>query len=358
LPSTLLGVAVSAFAITARIEDVGPIAVAAPALLAFAALSLLPILRPWKAGSAGPWLTAALAGPLLFTPLAVAWRDAWGWDVLGLLPALMAAVTLTALAVRVRTYPRGTQSGTVAMLVLVVLLGLTVALPMQLETKWLTLGLALEAATLAALTTRLHHPLIRWSSAVLIAIVGVRLLLNPWALAYGETGGWPILNWTLYTWGVPMLAALFMAWMLKRTADPGSGWHASAQRWLPTPVVVLGVFLGFALVNVEVSHLFQHEGPVALTGKTLLQGMVRSMSWGGYGIVVLVAGLVAGSRSMRLVGFGFTLLAAFKVFGFDLFALSGFVRAGSVLGLGFTLVLAAFLFERLVLRRTSTEEPS
>jgi len=38
------------------------------------------------------------------------------------------------------------------------------------------------------------------------------------------------------------------------------------------------------------------------------------------------------------------------VFVVDLWSLSGFVRVGSVLGLGVLLLVAAFLFERLVLR--------
>ena len=42
----------------------------------------------------------------------------------------------------------------------------------------------------------------------------------------------------------------------------------------------------------------------------------------------------------------------------DLWALSGFVRVGSVLGLGVTLLVAAFLFERLVLRESQSSDPS
>ena len=46
----------------------------------------------------------------------------------------------------------------------------------------------------------------------------------------------------------------------------------------------------------------------------------------------------------------FVLLAAVKVFVVDLWSLPGFIRVGSLLGLGVFLIVAAFLFERLVLR--------
>jgi hypothetical protein len=38
------------------------------------------------------------------------------------------------------------------------------------------------------------------------------------------------------------------------------------------------------------------------------------------------------------------------VFVYDIWSLPGFVRVGSLMGLGVTLLIAAFLFERLVLR--------
>ena len=48
-------------------------------------------------------------------------------------------------------------------------------------------------------------------------------------------------------------------------------------------------------------------------------------------------------------------VATAKVFAVDLWSLSGFVRVGSVAALGVSLLVAAFLFERLVLRSRSRE---
>jgi len=58
---------------------------------------------------------------------------------------------------------------------------------------------------------------------------------------------------------------------------------------------------------------------------------------------------------LRLVGFGFLMLTAVKVFLWDLWTLSGFVRVGAFCGWGVTLLLAALLFELLVLRQYGEE---
>jgi uncharacterized membrane protein len=204
---------------------------------------------------------------------------------------------------------------------------------------------ALEAAALAWLARRLAHPLLPVGVMVLATAVSIRLCLNPWALEYGDTTGPLLLNWTLYTWGVPLVSLLAAARGL-RVGDNS----LEIRRLGPGLLILMAIAVGFALVNVQVSHAFQDAGPVELGGHGLLQGMVRSIAWASYGMLVLIAGLRGEGRSVRLVGFGIVMLAAAKVFAFDLWDLSGFVRVGSLLGLGVSLLLAAFLFERLVLR--------
>jgi uncharacterized membrane protein len=237
-------------------------------------------------------------------------------------------------------------------MIAVALAGLTAALPLQLEDAWLTVAWALEAAALAWLARRMQHPLLPAGVMALAAAVTIRLCLNPWALEYGDTSGPILLNGTLYTWGVPMVALLLSA----RGLSVGRS-LPELRRFAPAALVLMAIGIGFALVNVQVSHAFQDAGPVELGGHGLLQGMVRSLAWAAYGVAVLVAGLRGEGRAVRLVGFAIVLLAAGKVFIVDLWALSGFVRVGSLLGLGVSLLVAAFLFERLVLRGGEETEP-
>jgi uncharacterized membrane protein len=314
-----------------------------PAALAAALYSTLPLAQPRPGEGPPARLTAALVGPLLFLPFYRCWTQGLGDGLIGLLPLLLGANALLGALVLVRRHRAHRGDGTLAIFVGVALLGLTVALPLQLSNQWLTVSWALEAAALAWLSQRLRHPLLPWASALLGYTVTARLVLNPEVLTYGDASGDPIFNWTLYTWGLPALALVMQArWLRDR---------------LPRPLVaglgVAAIAVGFALVNVQVSDFFQDSGPIELSGRGLLQGMVRSLSWAAYGAFILMLGLWRDSRSTRLIGFAIVLLATAKVFVVDLWTLSGFVRVGSMLGLGLTLLGAALLFERLVLRRPS-----
>jgi hypothetical protein len=325
---------------------------ALPALLVgLVGLHALPTLRTWP-DEPTPWLpwVGALAAPTAFMPAGYLWwSDQLGDGVIGLLPLCSAAATLVIAAGLVLAGRITVESTVFAVAVLGILGGVTLALPMQLQTRWLTVGWALESSALAIMALRLRHPLLRWTSVLLALAVAARLLLNPWALAWGDASGWPILNWTLYTWGLPTICLLVTAGALRRGTPEGSPFLA----FVPL-LQVLAMLTGFALVNVQVSDAFQASGPLELAGRTMLQGMVRSLSWGAYGIGLLVVGLVLQSRMTRILGFAFILLGALKVCLYDLWSLPGLIRVGSLLGLGFFLMIAAFLFERLVLRERTT----
>lgn len=343
----LIGAALILNAASLSVADIGPRWVAAATLLAYAPLSSVPLSRRWLAKGTDPALAAALAGPALFLPLYRAWEVSVGDAVIGMLPALLGAVALLNAAILVRLYRTDRGSGILAVFVGVALLGVSAAIPLQLDRAWLTVAWAVEAAALAALTRRLSHPLLRVVSIGLLAVVGIRLLLNPAALTYGTAEGMPILNWTLYTWGIPLAATLLSARWLQRP---------DAKNHVPALLRLLACALGFMLINVQVSHAFQSAGPIELGGTGLVQGMVRSLAWAGYGAGLLGLGLVHNNRRTRLVGFAVVMLATAKVFAFDLWSLAGLARVGSAMGLGLTLLTAAFLFERLVLRQPAQED--
>jgi uncharacterized membrane protein len=352
LLAVLAGVALPLLAASELIGQLGLSGVTGPALLAYGVLATAPLLLDWDKRAGFAHAAAALAAPVLFWPLFRAWEQGLGDPIIGALPALLGAGALLGAATLVRRHRAGADSGALALMIAVALAGLTAALPLQLEDAWLTVAWALEAAALAWLARRMQHPLLPAGVMALAAAVTIRLCLNPWALEYGDTSGPILLNWTLYTWGVPMVALLLSA----RGLSVGRS-LPELRRFAPAALVLMAIGIGFALVNVQVSHAFQDAGPVELGGHGLLQGMVRSLAWAAYGVAVLVAGLRGEGRAVRLVGFAIVLLAAGKVFIVDLWALSGFVRVGSLLGLGVSLLVAAFLFERLVLRGGEETEP-
>lgn len=348
VPIGLFGAAVASWAGAGNAES-GPGYVVGPALVVLGLGHLA--LRPrWSSGATLAWTAAAVAPVVLFPPLYQGWITASGDAAIGLLPLLLGLSALLGCQVLVRRRVVGRDDLAVAVFTFSVLLGISAAVPLQLHERWLTVAWALEAAALAWVSRRIGHPLVRIASFVLCLVVGVRLILNPYALAWGDADGWVLLNWTLYTWGVPLVCVLLCARWLPRPGPDPLGRVA-------LPLGLLATLIGFALVNVEVSHAFADRGALTLASADRLQSMVRSGSWAAYGLLILGIGLWRDDRVVRLVGFGFVLLATVKVFAFDLWGLQGFVRVGSIGCLAVSLILAAFAFERLVLRGTRSRDP-
>jgi uncharacterized membrane protein len=298
-----------------------------------------------------PWLASALAGPLLFLPMHEGWEQALTADAIGLLPLALGAGTLAA-AVMLRERAAEVDPRTRAVFVGVALLFACLAVPVQLHNEWWTVGWALEAAALAWLSRRMKHPGVVLLSAVLALTVTVRLVLNPEVLGYHPAGDGSLLNWTLYGYGVPLLALLASAFWLRPMAEPDPrlpgrwSWLRLAQ----PAAVLMAVMVAFMLINLEVSAAFPQGEKLHLWSTGLEASMTRSISWGLFGLLLMLPGQRQELRYLRPVALLLLLMAALKVFGLDLWQLSGLVRVGSLFGVAVSLILAALAFQRLVLR--------
>ncbi len=289
-------------------------------------------------------LAAVLAPMTLFWPIFVIWQDAMGDGADGLLPLLLGANALLAALVLVRGAKSTLGEKEVVLLITVTLLAIALAVPLQLERTWLTVGWAILVVLLAWVNRRVPHPLFVGFAAVLTGLVAVRLLANPYALEYGRTEGPFLVNWTLYTWGIPTLGLLLAA-----------RWFP--QPWLKVSQRTAAILTGFALVNFEIAHAFAHDGQLSFRSENLGEEMVRSLSWGGYGLLLIVIGIRRRSRAVRLGGLVFTVLGAGKVFVVDLWSLSGFARVGAFGGMAVTLLAAAVAFAWLVRNDQPAQPP-
>lgn len=336
LAPALAGVALPLWAAAADPAQVGLAALLGPTLLALALFSQVPSLVDWRAADRAALGAGAVSGVVLLPPLLAAWSSAWGAGLLGLAPALVAADTLLAAAALRRAGRLRRTDAVFGLYVAAALFGLSAALPLQLGGRWLTVAWALEMAGLAALSRRARHPVVRGFAVALALVIGARLLLNPFAPAYGPAEGLPFVNWTAYTWGVPLACFLVAA---RAWPSPGRARDLFGA---------LAVLVGFALVELQVRQAFGGADPAELGGLARYEGMVRSVSWAAYGFLVLRLGALRDRRALRFAGFAFVLLAAIRVFAVDLWGLEGFARVGSVGGIAVTLLLAAFTFEPLV----------
>jgi uncharacterized membrane protein len=303
------------------------------------------------------WATSALALPAFFAPVHHAVVAAWGKATIGALPLAMAAVSVAALALVARRFPAGTDARGDALrlrylaLYASVALGfLALAVPLQLDRQWITVGWAVLAAAICWLYGRLPHAGLKTFAAVLFAAVGFRLVLNPEVFRY-QPRGLPIVNWLLYTYGVPALCCFLGAYWLRQAdrARPDGGEEAPSFLRLASFVSLLGLLLVFALVNVEIVD-FYSTGPypeLALE-RQLARDLTMSVAWGLYAILLLVLGIWREVKALRILALGFLYLTAFKVFLYDLGQLEGLYRVLSLVGLAVSMIVVSLLLQRFV----------
>ena len=140
--------------------------------------------------------------------------------VIGALPVAQAVLMLVLLGRLLKLEPPNARTlGRLALVAGAALAGITVAIPMQLEREWLTIAWALEGAALAWLYTRIPHRGLLAVCAGLVAIVFVRLALNPAVFVHAPRSATRIWNWYLYTYTIAALACFLAAWLLRRTDD-------------------------------------------------------------------------------------------------------------------------------------------
>jgi uncharacterized membrane protein len=231
----------------------------------------------------------------------------------------------------------------------------TVAIPLQLDRQWITLGWAAEGLALVALFRWVRHRgLLAGASALLVAVF-CRLALNPAVLDYYPRGDTPVWNWYLYTYLAVAAVMFFSARLLGGTQD-------ALAKGLPRTSVVSSIFgtiLLFLLVNIEVADVFS-TGPrirFAFHHASLAQDLSYTLAWAVFAIGLLVAGVMLSSRGTRAASIGLLAVTVVKAFLHDLASLGGLYLVGSFIGLAVALALVAVAIQRFVLTSRDEEEP-
>ena len=314
-----------------------------------------------------PWLASGLSGPLFFLVLYQAFVAACGKSYVGALPVAMAGLSVAALAqVMKRFAADGGQDVSaprlrnIALFAAVALGFVSVAIPLQLDKQWITLGWALEAAAVWWLYRRVPHPGLKYFGAVLFAIVSARLLLNPEVLHYEERG-LPILNWILYTYGVAAVCCLIGARLLQsvecdRMSDNERAFFYGGKLGLAPVVGFLGLLIIFALINLEIADYYSAGRYLEFQWERRYdRDLTTSVAWGLYALVLLVVGMWRMIKPLRFISLGFMLLTIGKVFLYDLSSLTGIHRILSFLGLAVALIAVSLLYQRFVFRKETVK---
>ena len=264
---------------------------------------LLPMVVPfarWRTALL-PWLTSALSGPVFFLPFYNVFKEAFGESVIGLLPVVLAGFSVAGLRVAAAKFEKAPGDEVASRLRLrylalfsaVALWFIAVAIPLQLDRQWITLGWALEAMALCWLFGRLPHRGLPLFAGLLYFLVGVRLLINPEVLKYHERG-LPLFNWILYTYGIAVLCCLVGQRLLRQASADGF------IKSLADATALEGLLLGFWLVNLEILDYFSTGPYIAISDQSGYSvKLALSAGWGLYAIVLLIAGVVKDLKPLR-----------------------------------------------------------
>ncbi len=318
----------------------------------FAPFVLYPLLLGARSKkSIHPYLAAVLMSAAFFFFARDAMTAAQLDFMIGVLPIGEAVVMLLLVMRLLQIEPAGERTlGRLALVSAAALGYITVAIPLQLEKQWITIGWALEGAALVWLFTRIpHRGLLAWAGALLAAVF-VRLVFNPAVFEYHPQQHHAIVNWYLYTYLVAAVSFFAAARLMPR----GDAWR---RRALPM-LNAAGAVLLFVLLNIEIADYYSH-GPVLtfnFLSSSLAQDLTYTIGWALFAVAMLVAGIAMRSRGARVAAIVLLLVTVLKCFLHDLARLGGLYRVGSLLGLAISLVLVGVLLQRFVMIKTTAAE--
>jgi uncharacterized membrane protein len=162
---------------------------------------------------------------------------------------------------------------------------------------------------------------------------------NP--LVTGEPVGGALFNLILLGYGLPAMLAITLA-LIARTTRP-MPYRAAAA--------VTSVALALMFLSLEVTRAF--HGPVLTDGVTTdAEQYTYSAVWLGFGVALLVAGMLLRSQAVRLASAAVVILTVLKVFLSDM-DLTGIYRGLSFTGLGIVLLGIGWLYQRLLFPRSA-----
>jgi uncharacterized membrane protein len=167
----------------------------------------------------------------------------------------------------------------------------------------------------------------------LIAIVlGLLLFMNPWV--NGTDVGGLFINLNLLGYAIPAMLAGALGLMTRQTRPRG----------YRTVAAVTAVVLALMYLSLQVA-VFYH-GPRFIGPVTDAEAYTYSAVWLGFGVVLLLAGILLRSQPVRLCAAAVLLATVAKVFVLDTAGLTFGWRALSFLGLGLVLTGIGLVYQR------------
>jgi len=211
----------------------------------------------------------------------------------------------------------------------------TLAIPIRLDGKWLTIGWAVEGAVLIWSGLRIRISTLRYAGFLLFAVTIGRLILIP---IHAEQFLFNARFGTFFATVICFLASCYFAWPERTRLE-------NQEQLIFLGTAIAANILALAALSLEVWDLFQRMPSLGIdTG--LAQQLALSMLWLVWALGSLVAGVWKKSEVLRWQALTLLGVVIVKVFVFDLSALERFYRIVSFMLLGLVLLMISFYYQR------------
>lgn len=212
----------------------------------------------------------------------------------------------------------------------------TLAIPIRLEGKWITMAWAVEGAILIWSGFRAGTGWLRAAGLLLQGVVTFRLLF------FHIPAERFLLNPRFATFAVAVAGFAVSCWFARKNEHFLGGPERGAFGVL---AVAVNLFAVMAL-SFEVWDLFGRMPPDAGVDRMLARQLGLSSLWTVYATGLIFAGVRAGRSVLRWQGLALLGLAVGKVFLYDLSSLERAYRIASFVVLGFLLLVVSFYYQR------------
>jgi uncharacterized membrane protein len=226
---------------------------------------------------------------------------------------------------------------------------LTIAIPIQLQGRWITIAWAVEGFLLFWIGFSLNNIRIRQAAWIVSVLLTFRLFVfesnYPSELFNLAKVYLPVLNLR----GLTFLFGLGAIWGGSFLYAKYKGKTNPIERRVATILALLGNLVLLFFLSTENSFYWNTMGNH--TGNQIAwlndaRQLTLSGIWGLYSIILIIIGIMKRFQPIRIFAMLLFALTILKVFLFDLSGLQAGYRIISFIGLGIILILVSYLYHR------------
>lgn len=311
----------------------------------FILFATLPVVRSWRDGE----LSGLEAGIVLVNSLAylVALRQMlWPQNRWALTAAVLALAAAHLGAERLLPEKRGGELRVARILYAgLALTFVTLAIPIRLDGRWITVAWAVEGAVLIWSGLRVRFAAMRWVGFVMFAIVAGRLAVI--SIPAGDF----LLNARFATFAIAVACILAACYFASAAWTDLSEAEKTAYR-----ISAIGAnVLALVALSLEFWDAFGRMPSLGID-RGHAQELALSMLWLVYALGLLSAGLWKKSEAMRWQALVLLGVVIVKIFLFDLYFVEKFYRIVSFALLGLALLLISFYYQRQLIARKADKK--